>query len=61
MLKGVQYVVDDKGKKTAVILNLLEWGDYWEDLQDILVSESRMNESTISWDELKSEMISESK
>ncbi len=61
MLKGVQYVVDDKGKKTAVILNLLEWGDYWEDLQDILVSESRMNEPTISWDKLKSEMILESK
>ncbi len=56
MLKGVQYVVNDKGQKTAVLLDLLEWGGYWEDFHDIMVSESRMNEPTVSWKQLKSEM-----
>ncbi len=41
--------------KTAVIFNLEEWGEFWEDFYDILVSESRQGEPTVSWDELKAE------
>ncbi len=58
-MKGIQFVVDDVGKKTAVIIDLEEWGELWEDFYDILISESRRNESTISWDELKAEMTDE--
>ena len=58
MIKGIQYIVDDLGKKKSVILDLEKWGDYWEDFYDILVSESRRNESNISWEDLKKEAIS---
>lgn len=58
-MKGVQYVVDEQGKKTAVIINLDEWGKLWEDFYDILVSESRRDEPTVSWDELKAEAATE--
>ncbi len=40
-MKGIQYLVDDTGKKTAVVIDLQQWGELWEDFQDILVSRSR--------------------
>jgi PHD/YefM family antitoxin component YafN of YafNO toxin-antitoxin module len=55
-MKGVQFVVDDSGKKKAVLIDLEEWGELWEDFYDALVSESRKNESTVPWSELKAEM-----
>ena len=58
-IKGVQYVVDDSGKKTAVIISLEEWGELWEDFYDILVAESRRDEPTIPWEELKAEVTAE--
>ena len=58
MIKGIQYIVDDLGKKKSVILDLEKWGDYWEDFYDILVSESRRNERNISREKLKKETIS---
>jgi hypothetical protein len=61
MIEGVQFVVDDAGKKTAVIINLEKWGELWEDIYDILVSESRRGEPTVSWEALKSEMVAEEK
>ena len=59
MLKGVQYLVDESGQRTAVVLSLEEWGELWEDIHDVLVSESRKNEPTVSWEELKAELQSE--
>lgn len=58
-MKGVQFVVDDVGKKTAVIISLEEWGRLWEDFYDILVSESRLDEPTVPWEELKAELALE--
>jgi hypothetical protein len=55
-MKGIQFVVDDSGKKRAVLIDLEEWGELWEDFYDVLVSESRKNEPTVSWEELKAEM-----
>ncbi len=58
-MKGIQFVVDDTGEKKAVIIDLSEWGEVWEDIYDVLVSLSRKDESTVSWKELKAEMESE--
>jgi hypothetical protein len=55
-MKGVQYVVDVTGKKKAVLIDLEEWGDLWEDIYDVMVSHSRKDEPTIPWDELKAEL-----
>ncbi len=55
-MKGVEFVVDDAGKKKAVLIDLQQWGDLWEDFYDVLVSESRKNEPTVPWSELKEEM-----
>ena len=55
-MKGVEFVVDDSGKKKAVLIDLEQWGDLWEDFYDVLVSESRTNEPTVPWSKLKAEM-----
>ncbi len=52
-------MINEKGEKKAVLIDLEEWGELWEDFSDILVSRSRENESEISWDELKQELETE--
>jgi hypothetical protein len=59
IMRGVQFVVNEAGKKTAVLLDLQEWGELWEDFYDILVSQSREQEDTISWDALEVEIASD--
>jgi len=58
-LKGVRYLVDESGKPTAVVIDLEEWGEIWEDLHDVLVSESRKGEDTVPWEALKAELEDE--
>jgi hypothetical protein len=60
-MEGIQFVVDDNGKKKAVLIDLEKWGTLWEDFYDILISELRKDEQTVSWDELKAEMMEQEK
>ncbi|MEA5508578.1 hypothetical protein VB715_02255 [Crocosphaera sp. UHCC 0190] len=60
-MKGSNFVINEKGEKKAVLIDLEQWGELWEDFFDILVSRSREDESEISWDELKQELETESK
>jgi PHD/YefM family antitoxin component YafN of YafNO toxin-antitoxin module len=48
-----QYVVDPKGKKTAVILSLKRYRELMEDLHDLAMVAERRNERAISLDEMK--------
>jgi hypothetical protein len=43
-MKGVQFVVDGQGNKTAVIINLKRYANLWEDFYDSAVAESRKKE-----------------
>jgi hypothetical protein len=58
-MRGVEYVVDDSGKKKAVLIDLAAWGKLWEDFHDVMVAESRKDEPTIPWETLKAEMQNE--
>ena len=55
-MKGIQFVVNESGQKTAVLIDLQQWGELWEDFYDVLVSQNRQEESEVSWEELKTEM-----
>ncbi|NER39107.1 MAG: DUF2281 domain-containing protein [Oscillatoria sp. SIO1A7] len=55
-MKGIQFVVDDAGEKRAVLIDLAEWGDLWEDFYDIIVARNRQDEEDLSWQELKKEI-----
>lgn len=58
-MKGIQFVVDETGAKKAVLINLEEWGELWEDFYDLLISRSRQEESEVAWEVLKAEMEQE--
>lgn len=55
-MEGVQFLVNEEGEKTSVLIDLNEWGDLWEDFYDIMISRSRQDEAEVSWDELKAEL-----
>lgn len=59
-MRGIQFLINENGEKTAVLLDLQEWGDLWEDFYDILVARSREAEETISWNNLESDLDQES-
>lgn len=40
-MKGTQYVVDDDGHRTAVVINLEQYGDLREDLYDSMTTAPR--------------------
>lgn len=48
-----QYLIDESGKKTAVILPLDEYEALLEDIHDLAVIAERKDEPAISFDELK--------
>jgi PHD/YefM family antitoxin component YafN of YafNO toxin-antitoxin module len=50
------YIVDKKGKKTAVILPLEKYEELLEDLEDLAVIASRKTEPTYDWDNLKKKL-----
>jgi hypothetical protein len=43
-MSGIQFVVDAKGTKTAVVIDLKKFGDVWEDFYYTLVTQRRVNE-----------------
>ena len=43
-VQGIQFVIDEKGKKTAVLIDLREYGEVWEDFYDTLIARSRAQE-----------------
>lgn len=55
-MKGIQFVIGEKGEKTAVLIDLSEWGEIWEDIYDVLVSQARKDEPSIPWEDPKAEM-----
>jgi len=48
-----QYIVDQNGQKTAVVIPLQEYEELLEDLHDLAIIAERRDEPTISFEELK--------
>lgn len=51
-----QYITDEQGKKTAVILSLDAYNELMEDLSDLAAIAERRNEATISHKDLLAEL-----
>lgn len=56
MIKGVQYVVDNRGERTAVVIDLRKNGELWEDFFDRVLAESRRDEPRESFESVKSRL-----
>jgi hypothetical protein len=52
-MEGKDYIVDEKGKKKAMIINLETYGSAFEDIEDILVAFNRMEEPRIPFEKVK--------
>jgi PHD/YefM family antitoxin component YafN of YafNO toxin-antitoxin module len=48
-----QYIINEDGEKTGVILPIEEYEELLEDLHDLAVIAERKNESVITFDEIK--------
>lgn len=53
---AIAYIVDKKGKKTAVVVPIEKYEELIEDLEDLAVIASRKNEPTYDWEELKKKL-----
>jgi len=43
-VKGVQFVVDERGKKTGVVIDLQKYRELWEDFYDAALARARRKE-----------------
>ena len=60
-MKGINFVTNDENRKVAVLIDLKEHGDLWEDFYDGLIAEQRKDDGLISLEQLKQELLNEGK
>lgn len=44
MLEGIQFVTNATGERTAVLIDLKQYGDLWDDFYDALIARQRADE-----------------
>ncbi len=55
-MKGVQFLLDERGNKSAVLIDLKKNRELWEDLYDRAVARSREREPRESLDSVKTRL-----
>ena len=56
-MTGIQFITDEKGHRTAAVIDLKKHKGLWEDIQDVLVSKSRRHERGVALDKVKAGLI----
>ena len=59
MSRNLQYITDEAGNKTAVILSIEEYEELLEDLHLTRVADETRGEEQIPWEHVKAELIAE--
>ncbi len=52
-MSGIQYITDENGNKTAVVIDLKKHFKLWEDISDQLVAEKRKNQKRYNHSDVK--------
>jgi hypothetical protein len=60
-MEGIQYLVDDAGNRTAVVIDLEIHRELWEDFFDALLARERASEPEESLQEVESRLRHEGK
>jgi hypothetical protein len=55
------FLTDAKGKRTAAVIDLRKHKDLWEDIEDVLVSQSRRHDERIPFEKVKADLIKSGK
>ena len=53
MLEGIQFVTNTAGEKTAVLIDLKQYGELWEDFYDAIVARQRADKPRESLDSVR--------
>jgi len=61
MLSGIQFVIDERGEKTAVQISLKQYGNLWEDFYDTLLAQERADEPRESLAEVRQRLMEQGK
>ena len=56
-MKGVNYITDEHGKKTAVVISFKDYGEEIEDFLDGLEAQSRVDEPSIDFEKAITKII----
>jgi hypothetical protein len=56
-MKGINYLTDDAGKRTAVVLDLKRHRRLWEDISDRLLIEARRSEPRESLESVRKKLL----
>jgi hypothetical protein len=56
-MSGIQFLTDEKGNKTAAVIDLRVHKALWEDIQDVLVSRSRRSERSVPLTKVKASLV----
>ena len=60
-MTGIQSITDEKGRKTAAVIDLRKHKALWEDFYDGLVSEQRRKEKGVPFGTVKADLIKRGK
>jgi hypothetical protein len=55
-MKGIQYIIDETGEKTAVVIDLQQWGKLWDEFFQYLLDRSADNENWIHQDPFREKL-----
>jgi hypothetical protein len=56
-MTGIQFITDERGRKTAAVIDLKKHKALWEDIEDVLVSRSRRHEKRVPLEKVKADLI----
>jgi hypothetical protein len=60
-MEGIQFVTDDKGRRTAVQIDLKKHAELWEDIHDRLIAAEREDEPTESLEAVRKRLVRQGK
>lgn len=56
-MKGVQFLIDDEGERTAVMIDLSIHSELWEDFFDAVIAKERQDEPRESLEEVRRKVL----
>ena len=58
-MEGIQYVINDQGEKTAVLIDLEQHRQLWEDFCDVMLARQRAEEPRESLESVRKKLRKE--
>ena len=49
VMKGIEYLIDEKGERRSIVIDLKKWGELVEDLMDAIEAKQRVEEESIPY------------